>query len=410
MQLYSRLRPLLWAAVLGACSEGASDPPADCARLRAACDVSQPKCQRAVFLATACLREQDDAEMPAVRTISEAELRAESEQAYEDSPPTDTAWLDSLSLFDLVPRGRTFAESDVDDTVSFVAAHYSSRDKRVTLVREKLSNDLWDQTILLAHEFVHALQDQRDGLQALTDTFGDSSDARDALSALTEGEARVLSYTLLARFAGGEAQDLRWDRAFESELNFRLDELAESEAPLLSAWHLAYPLGQRAVADAYLEAGIPGISALFAAPPRSALAWTLPADEREEPAALSCKAPEAPDGYTLSTVEQQGMLGLLALYAASGHGAMYDEAQAWSADAYAVYTASDQGSRDLAVAWRIRFKTSAAAADFVGTLDGAFTPRQMDDEVVLAAASTPSVLDAWAFDTCAAQPAQARAP
>jgi hypothetical protein len=396
---------LFSSAILGACAPGDEESGSRGCALRAACDVLQPACQRAVFAATACMREQTDAVMPAVRTISLAQLREELEQARAERDENDDGepWRRSLSLFGLVARDRSYEEAQIDEQVSFYGAYYSSNTQRVTLISDYLRADRrFAQTLLLSHEFVHALQDQREGIAALWEEHRDSSDAGDSLSALIEGEARTLSLVLMAPLVGAQPHELTWQAAFDAELARQLDTVNADDSPLFSAWRLVYPIGTYAVSNAYLSAGLDGIAALYRAPPRTMLAWTLPESEREAPAELSCSSPEPPAGYALSEVERHGMLGLLALYAGAGLGAVYHEAQAWSADAYAVFRAQEDDSSEVAVAWRIRFQHRSDADAFRAAFADAFELRQHDDEIVLAAASSPELLQEWAFDTCPA--------
>lgn len=394
---------LVSSAILGACAGNEEQDGGGRCALRAACDVLQPACQRAVFAATACMREQTDAVMPLVRTISLAQLREELEEESVERDDDDDRgpWRRSLSLFGLVARDRSYEEAQIDEQVSFYGAYYSSNTQRVTLISDYLRADRrFTQTLLLSHEFVHALQDQREGIAALWEEHRDSSDAGDSLSALIEGEARTLSLLVMAPLVGAEPHELAWQAAFDADLARLLDTVSSDESPLFSAWRLVYPIGTYAISNAYLSAGLEGIAALYRAPPRTMLAWTLPESEREGPGELSCSSPEPPAGYALSEVERHGMLGLLALYAGAGLGASYHEAQTWSADAYAVFRAQDGDSSEVAVAWRIRFQRRGDADAFRAAFSDRFELRQHDDEIVLAAASSPGLLDEWAFDTC----------
>lgn len=104
----------------------------------------------------------------------------------------------------------------------------------------------------------------------------------------------------------------------------------------------------------------------------------------------------------LKVVEKQGMLGLLALYVASGLGARYEEAQAWNDDWYAVYAPADGASEELIAIWRIRLRDEVAAKDLASALADrslSFETMQQASAVVLTAATSDEILDAdWLGD------------
>ena len=69
-------------------------------------------------------------------------------------------WSVSLSLLDLLPPQVTAREAGTDDVATRTAAFYSWEYRDVTIIDRGERMDSDESVAILAHEFVHALQDE----------------------------------------------------------------------------------------------------------------------------------------------------------------------------------------------------------------------------------------------------------
>lgn len=387
-------------AVSGCAGDDSACPtqPEDCPTLRDDCTIAELSCQRQIFAATACIRAQCGATMPPIRTITRDEYAEELRAT--DAPDEDfgsKVWGKALGLFGLVPREESIQEADVAQRVASIAAFYRRDTKAVTIISDT-SMDPKRAVLTLSHEFVHALQDQRERLQPFYNQHARNSDSNNALKSLTEGEAVVLSNLTVLHFRGEPFDQVDWADYFGSWLARERTRVEEAPAPLLAARSLVYPVGGAGVWRAYSEGGLAGISSLYADPPHTFQHWATQGEGAREPAPLRCPPPMPPAGFGLKFLDSQGMVGLVALYAGLGKGVLYDEATAWTSDGFAVYADPDEVSDEVAVSWRVRFADAAAAeqlATFASEAGLGIEARLFGEEVMLSAASSAELLAKW---------------
>ncbi|HEX6244058.1 MAG TPA: hypothetical protein VFZ61_24250 [Polyangiales bacterium] len=371
------------------------------------CNIAERACQRVVFRATAEVRGQTGAKLPAVRVISRDQLEAELRAAFEFQSDTrdetqirrDEQGQRALSLFGLLPPPSEQSADDayIEQSVATIAAYYSHGSKDITIIADQ-TRDAGDATVTLAHEFVHSLQDQRDGLSGLRERYVETTDDDVALTSLVEGEATWLSYATFFQAVDGRAPDeINHPRLFFEILRNTLSDIDESSAPLIDAAELLpYPVGGARVAQLHVEEGPASIEALFDQPPLALRWWTLDAPAGL-PFDLECDLPPAPEGYERFDEDRLGFGGLLAYHAAQGDNGMlaFNAAQSWRADQLATYGALDDSQR-VAVAWRLTLASEidatnlarlAVASGVAGSVQGR--------SVLLTAASDAALLDAW---------------
>jgi hypothetical protein len=391
-------------------------------RVSLPCDVRTRACQRSVFEATAAVRQQRGARPPPVRIISRAQLAEEfrSELALRQDEPEDEATIQvrktqqGLALLGLLPSEQSFDEAYIEQAVESIAAYYSSTAQDITIIADEAEDERYA-TVTLSHEYVHALQDQREGLVALRREFVQTTDDDVALTSLIEGEATWLSnvtYRGAVYDEPPETIDVRL--FFDSSLEATLEDIESASAPLINATELLpYALGGRYVADRYLARDVRAIEALYAAPPLTLLAWL------EEPAArgvdletlpepLDCGTPAAPDGYELLLEDRLGFAGLLAFHVGLGQSAedAYALALRWRSDRVSSYASTDDPDA-VAITWRIRLPSASAAlqlAEFVtASQSESLAAVALDQEVLVSGTSNPEVLSSWpAADDCPA--------
>jgi hypothetical protein len=354
-----------------------------------------------------------------VRVISrdqlEAELRAsfehEGDTRDEDEVRRAEQGQRALSLLGLMPPPSEQSADDayIEQSVATIAAYYSHGSKDVTVIADQ-TKDKENATVTLSHEFVHALQDQRDGLSDLRQRYVATTDDDIALTSLVEGEATWLSYATFFHEVQDRTPDqINHPRLFLDILRPTLSDIEESSAPLIDATELLpYPVGGARVAQLDVGEGPSSVEELFGDPPL-ALRWWIDDAPAGLPFALDCDLPAPPDGFERFDEDRLGFGGLLAYRTAQGDNGMqaYLAAQSWRADHIAAYGDMDDPDQ-VAVAWRLELEDESAAADVASLADAAGLAASVQgNEVLLTAASDASLLSRWRpADGCPAFPKQ----
>jgi hypothetical protein len=417
---------VLAIALLSACSEDDASPcpesdeagaclrveqDAGCPGLDEGCSIASAHCQQQIFAATACVRGQPDATLPPVRMITRDEYAAE---LRVDAPAEDDfgtrVWGTGLGLFGLVPREQSLQASDIEQQVASIAAFYRRDQKNVTIISDT-SLDPTRAALTLSHEFVHALQDQREGLQAFYDVHATSSDANLALKCITEGEAVLLSNLTSLHLRGIDLGDTDFDRYFQNWLTDKLEEVGEAKAPLLASRLLVYPLGGAGMWRAFEAGGLSALGQFYVEPAHTLQSWADGLDGVREPQALDCAEPSPPPGLALRFFDRHGYAGLLSLYVGLGGGVREPEARSWRSDAFALYSDPTEVSEAVAVAWRQRLASEADAAqlaEFVAASGQSIETHVQGQEVLLIAATDAELLASWSARTACGSPAKVR--
>jgi hypothetical protein len=274
--------------------------------------VLERACQERIFDAVRCVR-GTDGQLPEIRVLTEDELREESaleaaneadagsdgadadtgpeqqpepdeqdtgapseleDAGAEDSEPGDAdprldraqRWKLALSLFGLVTPESS------QDAFDDIAGSYRS-DLGVTLVDRGQPQDSAGSQTTLAHEFVHALQDQQIGLRELRRSAGQASDAWFAGSCLIEGEASLyeeLAWVLLQELSVDREY---WDKYFRRRLKYARDAVVSADSPYERVWRLSYAVGASYLADAWFEGGNWAVQSMYERPPISTAHW-----------------------------------------------------------------------------------------------------------------------------------------
>ena len=268
----------------------------------AACDVLDASCQERVFAAIACLRQMPDATQPEVRVITRDEYEAllsapPMEEASTDTEGSDTQDSDTegspaqtdeesaaesasveraLVLLGLAQPADLSAESVVALYSETVPGYFSNDDGFVTLIDdpEDPSNP-GDDTLLLAHEFLHALQNQEFDLGAAAADDA-TFDRYLATISVIEGEAAMFQ-----GFFGAAMWQLGGDIDFRSHYTAWIpnaeDVFADQSPLLVGPRYFPYSYGARFVYELYEQGGVAAIRELYSNFPSSVLPM-LPSD------------------------------------------------------------------------------------------------------------------------------------
>jgi hypothetical protein len=385
-----------FAAALSGCGDDALGDD----EFSGGCNIALRACQEAVFDSAANLRGQPGATRPRVRTITiqQATREFRSELGAED----DDVWGPALGVLRLQDEQQSSGEVAIGRFLEQVAAYYDPRTGGVTVLDHGAAVDPVNDVFVLAHEFVHALQDADVGLEAFRDTWVTSTDSLVATKCLTEGEAMVLGLGVMAEALGLSAHDLDWDRAAAAALEGVLADTEEQPSKFVSAVQgLPYPLGLSALASRWLSGGQGAIDALYDRPVLSVADWAtarLGGNGFGEP--LDCYPTQGPPGYSAIDHDVFGATGVLAFAVAMGAtgGESWERARDSRNDSIVLYR-SDADPRAVAVAWRIRSPHAAWLASLVDRSPSAdLRVEVVGTEVLIVGGTEPGVANLVCHD------------
>ena len=191
--------------------------------------------------------------------------RLAAEAAAETTPEEARADVLELSAFDFLEPDYDLYAAQLQLQSDGILGFYDPETAEFVVVSDGALLDAPAQ-YTHAHEFVHALQDQHYDLDALTDEALDS-EARAAVRALAEGEARLVQFLYLAErdyFTPEEVDAIVNDSA-------QTDDSFLDEYPPVLINNLAFPYvsGSRFVGELYRAGGFAAIDAAWANPPQS---------------------------------------------------------------------------------------------------------------------------------------------
>lgn len=390
-------RAVVWLGLFlafGACDD---DPPET---VSLPCDIRERLCQRAVFDETARLRNQQDAKLPPIRVITRDQYAEETRQMVSNSTVSRGGEIlqGVLRLLRFLPPNASVGQAAADSSIEGVAAYYHKRERAVTIIDDAASNPS-SGVFTLSHEFVHALQDQREDLTALDAQAKNADDAL-AVDCLVEGEAVVISDVLLAELRDSGAANLNFPLYFDRMLAAFLGEIEKSTAPLTHAlMTLAYPVGGRPLAAAYVGRGMPGILAYYEDRPLTMVGWVE--GDPMLPTALRCGTAPAPPGYKLYGVDRLGGAGLISLHTRLGKTGLdaFAESRPWINDQFAIFATPEGTPVASAFAWRIGLRSVEAATNLETALRAAAFPQvdvtRGDNEVLIVGATDAALLASW---------------
>lgn len=398
------MRALVTAVLCGAaCLLGCNvecDAPSDC-------DIREAGCQRRVVDALQCLRGGAPVDVP-VRVV--AADRYEQEQlAMIDPNDADETRLfyRGLAVFELVSPGLDLGAA-TSVSLSNVAAFYDSDERAVTILDRGQPLDEVGYDGVLAHEIVHAQQDQEHGFDALSERFGATVDSDLALSALTEGEAELYEGQFTANALGFSLDEVRWSDALAQFRASSRKDAAASENPLIELRpNFVYAFGASYVYDAFAAGGRAGIAALYDAPPvatRQVVAgFGAPPPGGEpwlEPELAELAVPQLAAfphhvatarygayAFEIALAHWYRLEGVVALASQPG-----DIAAKLRADELSVQSDED-GS--VVMSWRLRFADAAAAQAAVDAIALRYRRQLLRDDrdVIMVAASNLALVD-----------------
>jgi hypothetical protein len=206
-------------------------------------------------------------------TVTRDELRARLLKLAEEKKTKDELRAEGVALarWGLIPRGTDYVALMVDLLSEQIAGYYDPDTKQLTLLATTGQAPVWDE-LVLAHEIVHALQDQSYDLTKFEDVPAGEGDAAQARHALVEGDGITLMLELLLARKGFTPP---WDNPrLTNELAHQMDLPtgdALDKAPLAIREMMLFPYRAGFTFVTTLRATKPwsAIDAAFKRPPKS---------------------------------------------------------------------------------------------------------------------------------------------
>ena len=298
--------------------------------------------------------------LPPVRTVTADEAREEGLAALdEEYPPAERAADERiLGLLGLLPGDADLRELAGTVFGEEVAGYYDDREERMTIVEGSGGGD--EAEITLAHELVHALEDQHFGLDSDESGLDDELSAR---VALFEGTATVamIDYALAFLVPG----DVRRRDLLRS---FDLVDLigGGTDLPPYLEHSLVFPYSAGAAFVDAIGTWGPANRALRSRPPVSTEQVIHPGKYRAGERPLPVSPPRPPGrGWKREAAGTVGEFDTAELIRTSDSPVRAERAAAgWGGGRYALWS---RGDRDLlTLAWR--WDTRRDAAEFVAAL------------------------------------------
>jgi hypothetical protein len=307
------------------------------------------------------------------RTLSRAELLEVMLAKQEEGAPKEVVRLtgEALVALELAPPPYDFEAGVQALLQEQVAGLYDPDDKTMFLL-DDLGEDTTYQT--LAHELVHALQDQTFDLKGALDWTPRGSDRTAAFQTLVEGDATVAMFA----FASGDADAID-ESTMRRVMSVGAALTAGSETPPVLVRSLVAPYvdGFALVQALRRRGGWAAVDkALANRPTTTEQVLHLDKLDRAEPALEVPDPPAEPlgDGWKVGFVDVMGEQGSrIAFEEWTGRARARDVAAGWGGDAFAVATRpAAGGGSEIAVIWHQRADTAKDAAEIERLLEERF--------------------------------------
>ncbi|MCA1620247.1 MAG: hypothetical protein LC795_13265 [Acidobacteria bacterium] len=363
-------RNLLAAALAGAAAAVAAAAPTVTAQ-RARPAVINPK-SAAVREATAeVLRETSRLrKLPVLRQVrSGAQSRAEIEQMLirnlnQSSTPEEMAASEAtLRKLGLVPAGFQLRPFIIKLLTEQVAGYYDPKSQEFHLADWI---DIEGQKPVIAHELVHALQDQHFNLRRFEDWPKHDSDAELAAHALVEGDA---SFLMMQYVTQSPARQLAFLKAMMTGGAGSSEQIEKAPRVLRETLLFPYLQGTAFVTQVYKRGGWEAVTAAFKTLPQSSEqilhADKYHAGEAPRKVALRDVSASLGKGWRMADHDVEGEWGLYLLLDEflQSADASRRAAEGWGGDRYALFLGPNRAA-DVVVAHKTVWDTEADAREF----------------------------------------------
>ncbi|XYH97089.1 hypothetical protein ACMHYB_56510 [Sorangium sp. So ce1128] len=271
---------------------------------------------------------------------------------------------EALAALELIPADYDFAGGMYRLLEGRIAGFYEPEDQTMYLV-DDLSETEAEET--LAHELVHALQDQSFSLGKLLRFKAGDSDRLAATHALVEGEAMSAMFDVLVGSA------FQMDEATLRKLvamSTALSSVGDTPLVLQESLGAPYTDGFSFVQGLRRQGGWAAVDAAWRALPETTEQLLHPDKLAAREPAVEVAVPTAAalgPGFRVVFDDVMGEQALRIAFAAYAHrDAAIGAAAGWGGDRFAVVRrddAQDPTRREFALAWRLRFDSAGDAAE-----------------------------------------------
>jgi hypothetical protein len=367
----------LLAFVLTACGSGAAAPPQPVAAPTSAPPASADAADASAAPSAVTASEHEN------RLVARMLRRVEAARGLESKKPVPGVLLDrpaliarvkehvlkelpaeairdeglELALFGFIPTKFDYESAEYDLLQQQLAGYYEPADGTMYM-----ASDLGDQEAeaTLAHELVHALQDQRWDLGDRSKYRPGDGDRSEAVSALAEGDATSAMFDVMIAHAapgsGKTAVDLP-DDVFSEQIRAGMNEGPSAKAPHVMRTSLAAPYiyGTLFVHALRRQGGWAAVNHAWDDPPTTT-EQILHVDKwqaHEQPVKIAAPSfATLGPGWKVSDEDSEGELGLrLALEEWTDPKAAADLSAGWGGDRGVLLTNGDRA----AFAWRLEY-------------------------------------------------------
>ena len=391
-----------WLAVLALCcaSTMCSSKENPCADVQnISCDIRDLGCQENTFCLMQQIRGGHGGESPRVNTITQAEYRQLLVERLVDPTLKDEHWDRVLAMLGLLDSDISYNEALIEDLVAHVVAFYDPSIQEVFIVDRGALQEPEKQVATLAHEFVHAAQDDEFGLEEFTQIHGVTIDDYLVVQCLLEGEAVLYENLVELGLDGTSPYSVGWQEYYDTWRDIILEESIKSPFPYVSLLgSLSYPVGAKKMTSAWLFQGNEGVEQVYNEHPRDMLGWLNP-DLASLPLLDEPIAPEPPAGFEAVFRDELGATFVFALLAAQGME--LDDARLasfdWRFDR--MWTFVDFENDHHAAEWRISWRNQEAAETFVAMASklgvAAYVEDSSTPESTLHICNDVEILESW---------------
>jgi hypothetical protein len=301
-----------------------------------------------------------------VRVVSEQQLldeltNANANQASEDDSEDLLHIEYTLVALRLLQGGELTQDGgSTAQVVDSIDGVYQDAERGIALVDRGKAKNSVDADAVLVHEFVHAIQDNEQGLHDWRQQYPDYVDTSFALRTVSEGQATYAQFRAYTAISGNDVARVDWQRTFDKFQSELMTTALQDSSPYLAAiTTFPYAYGAGLAHEFWSDHG-----AQFASPPQTT--WQVlthsAGDAFDAPITLEPVEPTPAADYGLvdNTVLGALLLELSTHQLGLSADQALDLAMAWRGDHLFIY-AGPGPEQQTAWMWQLELRDAAHA-------------------------------------------------